>query len=533
MSVLLLAALLLGAAPQAPLPYPAGTAAIRGHVARTDGPPLARAEVRLTTAERSGPPRVAITDESGAYEFTALPAGRYTVMAIKTGYVRIEFGQRRPFEPGAVIALKAGEMRERVDVALPRHGAITGRVVDEHGDPLEGVSISVNEVRSAGGKRQLTTVPGVAVRQTNELGRFRIYGLLPGDYAVRAEVGQAGSDDLRGYPVTYFPGTTNAAEAQRIRIGLAEEVLNIDFALAPVRTARITGRTFTSTGEPFEGGVQMRPTWRSTGTVAEAVGARPLPDGGFAFPNVPPGEYVIQAFKGLEIGWQIVAVDGADVADLAVKTMPGSTIAGHITFEGGGAPKGDEVTLEASPADRDLASFFGTASSADVREDGTFEIENVAGPSRLRVARAPSGWALQRVIIGGIDATDAALPFGADSESLKDVEVVLTNALTRITGRVTGSRGTSVADGAVIVFSDDEERWYDRSRFVTTSRPGRDGAFEISGLPPGRYFAIAVDRLPDNDAWRDRAFLNAIAAAAMRVTLAEGEKLEVSLTIRP
>jgi hypothetical protein len=530
MSVLVLVALLLGAT-QAPLPYAVGTATIRGHIVRTDGPPLARAEVRLATTEKAGPPRTATTDESGAYEFTALPAGRYTLTAMKTGYVSLQFGQRRAFEAGQAILLKAGETRERVDVALPRHGAVTGRIVDENGEPLEGVSVSVTEIRSVGGRRRIAAVPGVQARQTNELGRFRVYGLPPGDYAVRAEVGQAGSDDLRGFPVTYFPGTTNSAEAQRIRIGLADEVSNVDFALAPVRTARITGRTFTSSGEPFEGGVQMRPTWRSTGTVAEAVGGRPLPDGAFEFPNVPPGEYVIQAFKGTEIGWQIVAVNGADVTDLAVKTMPGSTITGRVTFEGGDAPKPDQVELVTSPADPDLMSFFGTSSSADVHEDGTFEIEHVTGPSRLRVARAPSGWALQRVIVGGIDATDAALSFGAESESLKDVEVVLTNALTRMTGRVTDGRGTPAADGAVIVFSDDDERWYEGSRYVATSRPGRDGSFEISGLPPGRYFAIAVHRLPESDAWRDRVFLKTLAATATRVTLTDGQQLAIDVNI--
>jgi hypothetical protein len=65
---------------------------------------------------------------------------------------------------------------------------------------------------------------------------------------------------------------------------------NVEFALTPVRTARITGRTFTSSGEPFQAGIQMRTSWRSTGATAEAVGARAQPDGGFEFSNVPPGE---------------------------------------------------------------------------------------------------------------------------------------------------------------------------------------------------------------------------------------------------
>ena len=465
------------------------------------------------------------------YEFVTLPAGRYTLTASKTGYVGLEFGQRRAFEAGQAIVLKAGETRERIDMALPRHGAITGRVVDEDGDPIEGLTISVKEIRSVGGRRRLAGVPGVQARQTNELGRFRVYGLPPGDYAIGAEAGPVGSDDLPGYPLTYSPGTTNPAAAQAIRIGLSEEVSNVELALASVHTARIAGRTFTSSGEPFSGGVQMRPSWRSTGAAAEAVGARAQPDGAFEFANVPPGEYVIQAFKGTEIGWQFVAVSGTDVLDLPVTTLPGSTVTGRVTFEGGDAPRPSAIEIVMTPADPDFTPFFGAPSRADIHDDGTFEIEHVTGPSRLRVTRAPTGWALTRVLAGGGDATDAALSFGAESESLKDVEVVLSNEVTRVKGGLRSAGGAPAADGVVIVFAEDRERWYEGSRFVATSRPARDGAFEIAGLPPGSYFVAAVDRLPESDAWRDAAFLATLAPNAMRVSLIDGQQLAINVNM--
>jgi hypothetical protein len=531
MTSLVAVLLVLAALPQAPLPLPIGTATIRGHVIRTDGPPLARAEVRLLSTDKPGPPRIATTDESGSYEFATLPAGRYTVTASKTGYVALEFGQGRAFEAGQPIVLKARETRERVDIALPRHGAVAGRVVDENGEPLEGVSVSVKEIRSVGGRRQLVSVPGVLPRQTNELGRYRVYGLQPGDYVVSAEVGQVGSDDLPGYPLTYFPGTINPVEAQRIRIGLSEEMSNVEFALTPVRTARIAGRTFTSSGEPFQAGVQMRPSWRSTGATAEAVGARAQPDGGFEFSNVPPGEYVIQAFKGVEIGWQFVTVNGADVTDLAVTTLPGSTIAGRVTFEGPNEPRRRGLELTPTPADPDLAPFFGTPGSAEIHDDWTFEITDVSGPRRLSVMRAPSGWALKYVLVNGIDATDAVMPFGAETQSLSDVEILLTSEITRITGSVRDSRGTPLASGSVIAFAEDRERWYQGSRFLSVSRPSQDGSFVIAGLPAGSYFVIAVDRLPDGDAWQNPAFLGALTARATRVTLTDGQQLAVNVTV--
>jgi hypothetical protein len=519
-----LIALIFLALQQAPLPLAVGTATIRGHVVRADGPPLPRAEVRLTAIETSGPPRVTTTDETGGYEFTSLPAGRYTVAASKTGYVGLEFGQSRALEAGQSIVLRARETRERVDFALPRHSAISGRIVDENGEPVEGVSVSVKELQPAGGRRQLTSVPDLLPRKTNELGRFRVYGLQPGDYVVSASIGQVGSDDLPGYPVTYFPGTTNPLDAQRVHVGLSEDVLNVEFALTPLRTVRIAGRTFTSSGEPFQAGVQMRPSWRSTGAIAEAVGARAESDGSFEFSNVAPGEYVIQAFKGVEMGWQLVTVNTTDVTDLAVTTLPGSRITGRVVFENGEAPSTRDVDLVVSPADPDQTPFFGAASRAEIHDDWTFELTDVIGPGRLRVARAPSGWTISRVVVNGLDAIDAVMPFGAESQSLTDVQLLMTNQITRLTGTVTD------AGGAVIAFTEDRDRWYQGSRFLAAARATPAGRFSIAGLPAGNYLVIAIDRMPDGDEWEDPTFLGPLAARATRVKLTEGEPRTIVVT---
>src|SRR2546425_6935392 len=101
----------LAALPQAPLPLPIGTATIRGHVVRTDGPPLARAEVRLLSTDKPGPPRVAMTDESGGYEFATLPAGRFTATASKTRHGALEVGQDRAVEAGPPRCVPNGEKR--------------------------------------------------------------------------------------------------------------------------------------------------------------------------------------------------------------------------------------------------------------------------------------------------------------------------------------------------------------------------------------------------------------------------------------
>jgi hypothetical protein len=129
---------------------------------------------------------------------------------------------------------------------------------------------------------------------------------------------------------------------------------------------------------------------------------------------------------------QMLTIAGVDVADVVVTTLPGSTISGHVTFEGSDPPRPGDIELVVAPADPDLTPFVGTPPAADIREDGTFAISDVSGPGRLRVARAPKGWTLTRVIVGAIDSIDAVLVFGTERESLTDVEVVLTHEPARV-----------------------------------------------------------------------------------------------------
>ncbi|PYQ89891.1 MAG: hypothetical protein DMG02_11335 [Acidobacteria bacterium] len=526
MIAVVLSLLLLDQPPRAP----AATATIRGRVMRTDGHPLPHATVRLTMA--FGPiVNETTADEDGVFEFADVRPNQYRLAASKSGYVTLEFGQARASMRGEVVAVKDGETRERVDFVLPRHAAIAGRIGDENGDPVEGASVSVQQIRFANGRRQLAAVPGLNARRTNDLGRYRLFGLQPGDYVVAASVGQVGTDDLPGYATTFFPGTPNPAEAQLVRVGIAEDAFGVDFALTPVKTARIMGTTLTSTGEPFQGGIRMRASRRSA-TAGADVGAITRADGTFEFPNVPAGEYVLEGSKNNELGWQVVSVNGTDLEGVVVQTMPGSDISGRVTFEGAATPNRRRLELAAIPADSDFAGRG--AAQADIHDDFTFHIGPVLGPRRLRLARAPAGWMLKAIRLDGQDVTDAVMAFGRPNQSLRDVEIVLTDVVTHLSGRVADSRGAPAADCTVIVFPVDEDRRYDGSRFFATVRPAQGGAIDLAGLPEGTYFVSAVDRLPEGsgiseDAWQDPELLERAARKAVRVTLQQGQTVSVTL----
>lgn len=126
---------------------PKGTARISGRVVAADtGTPLRRAQVRI------GSPDVRVnrtvgTDAEGRFEVADLPAGRYSLMVTRDGYVSLQFGQQRPFEPGRPLELTNGQVVERVDFALPRGSVISGRVTDELGEPVSGVRMQAVRYR--------------------------------------------------------------------------------------------------------------------------------------------------------------------------------------------------------------------------------------------------------------------------------------------------------------------------------------------------------------------------------------------------
>jgi hypothetical protein len=318
----------------------------------------------------------------------------------------------------------------------------------------------------------------------------------------------------------------------------SQDIEGVNFSLSRTPTAAVSGVARSSTGEPITGGLILSSSRRSGAVATTPVGARIQPDGSFEFPNVAPGQYVIQAYKGRvnsavegEFAALNVAVNGSDIKDLLLQTSQGSTISGRVTFDGQPAATSRNFDLSAVPSDPDLAPLDGNVARANIHNDWTFEMSGISGPRRLRLLRAPRGWGLKQILVNGVDATDTPLSFGAKNQSLSDVEIVLTDRITEIGGTVTDDRGRAVSDASVVVFAADRDLWYDRSRFLKIAASGGDGAFAVRDLPPGIYFVSAVDRRlasEDNGAWLDPDLLDSLTPGASRVTLSEGQKISAN-----
>ena len=196
---------------------PTGTARIRGQIVSADtGTPLRRATVRIAAGELRIN-RSVNTDAEGRYELAELPAGRYNIYVSQSGYVSLQFGQRRPFESGRPLDVGEAQTVEKIDFALPRGGVIAGRITDELGEPVAGIRMqAMRHQYLPNGQRQL--VPGGAGFfnvVSNDLGEFRLYGLMPGAYIVSGSSSDAmvmmpgagaAASDYEGHGTTVLSG---------------------------------------------------------------------------------------------------------------------------------------------------------------------------------------------------------------------------------------------------------------------------------------------------------------------------------------
>src|SRR5262249_46593535 len=159
---------------------------------------------------------------------------------------------------------------EKVDFALPRGSVIAGRIVDEFGDPAADVQVMAMRYQFMQGTRRL--MPAGRGATTNDIGEFRLFGFPPRQYYVSAVMPRgvmftdSTTDDRSGYAATYYPGTANVAEAQRVAVAIGQTITDLNFALVQTRTARVSGTAVDSSGRPIAGGYVM--VMPRTGSIA-------------------------------------------------------------------------------------------------------------------------------------------------------------------------------------------------------------------------------------------------------------------------
>lgn len=525
-----------------------GTSVIRGVIVAADtGAPLRRAHVRVM-GERGVPGGIAETDAQGRFEVGELAAGRYFVTASRSGYVMQSYGQRGPNQSGTPIELADGQRADRVSFTLTRAGAITGRIVDEFGEPLAGAMISVQRYAYMGGRRRLVGAGAEGgFDQTNDLGEYRLYGLAPGEYYVSAQMrsrafmipGMSAPPSGDGYAPTFFPGTASPASAERVIVKPGQDTTGVSFVMVTARLGRLSGRIVTSSGEPANGFMLMvsqKDASFGPGGTMEGTGVQP--DGTFTTRPMPPGSYTLIArpsgFRRGDTQGEIarldVTVNGEDVENLMLVTGPGGIIRGRIVTDDGTVPPFDPRAIRIFPIQEDLSrtTFMGVEPDA-VRADWSFELAGLSDRVRLRWSAGKEGtnWSLKSALKDGVDLADTAIEV-LPGQVVDDVEIVITQKITEVSGMVLDERGQPTTDATVVIFAEDEERWTPGTRYIQTGRPDTEGKYRIR-LPAGPAYLVAVVRSIEDGRYSDPEVLAALAPSATRLTIAEGESKVLDL----
>ena len=410
---------------------------------------------------------------------------------------------------------------------------ITGRVLDEEGEPLARVQIQVLRRRYFRGKAQLMPSGG---GQTIDTGEFRVSDLPPGRYWISAtwrnQMRMFGDAPARNtadkpeeeYVTTYFPATADQAGARPIEVGPGDEIPGIDIRMQKARVYRIRGKVAGAT-QPLRLMIVPRDRHAVLGFFGGA-GAMVKADGTFEIGSVQPGSYYIAAMpmQGMQSLVARVPVDVAreNVENVVITAVSGSTLTGSIRVSEGKGITFSGVRVQLSP----MEGMAFNVPNATAKEDGSFVLENV-GPDRYRVMvlNLPKDTWLQSIRAGDQEVLDSGIDLAAGAAG--NVQIVLGLGTGSISGTVQDAK-QQPASGSIVTLLPDpmKEERYDLYRTTTADQ---NGQFNLQGIAPGEYKLFAWDDV-DPGSYMDLEFLKPHESKARKITIKANSQQEVSLT---
>jgi protocatechuate 3,4-dioxygenase beta subunit len=520
-------------------------------VSAATGDPLKKVRVTLSREGEdnrgASKPILAITDEAGHFSIDQIAPGRYHLSAERNGYLHQEYGQQKFNRPGTALSLVAGQKITDIAFRLQRSGVVTGRVVDEDGDPIPGVQVQALRRTFIRGK---STFDANMDARTDDRGDYRIYGLQPGDYYILATDQRDGyivfgDDNAPQYAPVFYPNSGTADHATAVSLAAGDEVPGIDFTLVSNTNHGydVSGKIIGVGANELQFAVQimLSPAGSDLENDPALGGMRTTllnpKDNSFDFAHVQPGNYVVSAARVMggtgeprESASQQIAVTDSNVNAITLTLRPGVDLVGHVTMEGNSAPSAMGVMVFLSPKEGNIGVGGGTTPTP-VQSDGSFTVKGLMdGEYTIQMwSNCHTCYLKAATTKDGADLLANGLQIGSDSAP-PSIELVYSANTAEVSGTVTQD-DQKPAQGATVILVPDMGTPNREQRFETATTD-QYGRFEIKGIAPGRFSVVALSDFDDaNSSYTDPDFLRPLGERPQSIDLAEGDQQTLQLNV--
>ena len=516
-------------------PVPTGPPKKPGSVAGTvtnsvTGEAIKKATVTLHNF-RIAAAYMAVSDAEGHFQITGVePDNAYAISAHCPGFAD-EF-----VRPTALISVAEEQAVTAVTVKLSPLGIIAGKVLDEDGDPLPGVSVMATQANYQMGTRQMRPV---RYAQTDDRGEYRLFDLPVGRTflvaTIRDNRGPAPNVRLhagqpeQAYPATFYPKATGIAAATPTAIVPGAEISGVDFHLHKVPVYHIRGKAVDAQSREPIHGVSMQAS--PCGFGLENAGLQrfaPIqPDGTFDIAGAVPGQDCLRIQQSQSghssFGQQVVNVAGQDVDDVVVSVTPGSEMSGTLLFESAPPDNFKNFRIFLRPADGS-----GMTPNAIVKPDNTFVLPDVFPiPYEMQQLPMPQGFYVKSIQYGERDASDGRINVTAAGTPLT---LVLASDSAKVSVSVQAPDG-SAASGVIVILAPGG-RLALRSDLFRTGYVAPNGSATITGVAPGEYKVFAWADM-DQSLARVPEFRKLLEDRAASVTVGPNDNQTVQVQLIP
>ena len=464
-----------------------------------DGSPLGQARVSLIDTKNRTQAVSMVTSESGHFEFRGLPAGKFALEGAKRGFLEAGYQQHEQFSTAIVTG--AGLNTENLVVRLTPFALLSGRVVDEAGDPVRNARVTLFVENHRGG---LDRIFPAGFSATDDQGTYEFAAIEPGNYYVSvtakpwyAVYPYSTSADGVGnlpptvdrsldvaYPATFYNGATDSDGATPVPVHGGDHA-TADIHLNPVPALHLLIRAPNEGQRGFAMPVFQKRVFDSPQFV-QNEGANQVAPGVYEMVGIPAGTYSVtsrmassgQLLPGSEIN---LTKDGQEW-----ETSPGEP-SGTLKVTAKMA-RGEPIPKEFNLALRNGRKQFVAFKPL---ENGEVTFEDVPpGKYALLVNSPETPYTVARMKIQGVESAghDVNVIAGASME----LSVSLVAGIVRVEGFA--KRGGKPMPGVMVaVVPKDPESHPERFR---RDQSDMDGSFTLGGILPGSYTLIAVE-----DAW--------------------------------